>query len=91
MKKYFNSVLIVEIICIAYTIIHDYYFISLSLMLLAAALMFIASIYLYWQCFTNKKLTKKQKISGLIVASIPVIVVIGWLIFIAIILALGVH
>jgi heme O synthase-like polyprenyltransferase len=91
MKSYFKQVIILELVCIAYTLIHNYYFISGSLMLIAAGLIIMSVLYLYWQCFTNKDLTKQQKTIGLIVASIPTLVVIGWLVFVGIILAFGVH
>jgi heme O synthase-like polyprenyltransferase len=91
MKKYFNTAIILELASIAYTIIHNYYFISGQLMLVAAGLMSMSILYIYWQCFTNKELTKQQKTIGLIVASIPTLVVIGWLVFVGIILAFGVH
>jgi heme O synthase-like polyprenyltransferase len=91
MKKYFNQAVIIVIVCIAYTIIHNYYFISGSLMLIAAGLIIMSVLYLYWQCFTNKDITKQQKAIGLIVASIPTLVVIGWLVFVGIVLAFGIH
>jgi heme O synthase-like polyprenyltransferase len=91
MKSYFKQAIILELVCIAYTIIHNYYFISGSLMLIAAGLTIMSVLYLYWQCFTNKDLTKQQKTIGLIVASIPTLVVLGWLVFVAIVLAFGVH
>jgi hypothetical protein len=91
MKKYFNAAIILELVCITYTIIHNYYFISGQLMLAAAGLMSISILYIYWQCFTNKELTKQQKTIGLIVASIPTLVIIGWLVFVAFILFFGAH
>jgi hypothetical protein len=91
MKKYFSYAIIVELICIAYTIIHNYLYLSQYIMFGAAILMVAASIFLYWQCFSDKTLTKQQKTIGLIVASIPVVVVISWLVFIAFVLFFGVH
>jgi hypothetical protein len=91
MKSYFKQAIILELLCIAYTIIHNYYFISQMLMFISAGLIIMSVLYLYWQCFTNKDLTKQQKTIGLIVASIPTLFIMGWLVFVGIVVAFGVH
>jgi heme O synthase-like polyprenyltransferase len=78
MKKYFNHAIILECICITYTIIHNCIHISQQGMFAAAFLIMAISLYLFWQCFTNKSLSKQQKYIGLFFASIPLLCIIGF-------------
>jgi heme O synthase-like polyprenyltransferase len=78
MKKYFNIALSTQIICVIYTIIHNYHHISQHLMFVVFGVGMVVSLYLYWQCFTNKELTKNQKRLGFILASIPLLGIIGF-------------
>jgi O-antigen ligase len=87
MKKYFNHAIILECICIAYTIIHNNFIhISQQGMFAAAFLIMAISLYLFWQCFTNKDLSKQQKNIGLLFASIPILCILAfgiWMILFA--------
>jgi hypothetical protein len=82
MKKYFNTAIIIEIIALLYGFIHNYFFMNQIVMFIAAFLAIVCSIYLFWQCFTNKELTKSQKYIGIIVAAIPFLIIIGAIIFV---------
>jgi heme O synthase-like polyprenyltransferase len=83
MKKYFNIAIATQIICVLYTIIHNFIYLSQYVMFAVFGLGMLVSLFLYWQCFTNKELTKNQKWVGLFLASIPIICI---LIFIVVLL-----
>ncbi len=90
MKKYFNTTIIIEITCLLYGFIHNYYFMSQPIMFLAGILVTICSLYLFWQCFTNKELGNQKKYFGLITASIPIIIILGYILF-AVLFASSTH
>jgi hypothetical protein len=77
MKKYFNLAIATQIICLLYTIIHNSFYLGQNLMFLVGGLSLIASIFLFWQCFTNKDIKGKQKWIGLFFASFPVLWLLG--------------
>jgi hypothetical protein len=86
MKKYFNHAIIIECICFAYAIIQNFVYISQNLMFVAAFLIMACSLFLYWQCFTNTELSKQQKNIGLLFASIPILCILAfgiWMILFA--------
>jgi heme O synthase-like polyprenyltransferase len=82
LKKYFNTALVIEMASLLYGFIHNYYFMSQFVMFIAAILSVVCSIYLFWQCFTNKELKKSKKYIGLFIASIPFLIIIGAIIFV---------
>ncbi len=78
MKKYFNQIILLECICIVYTIIHNYYYTSQYGMFAAVFLIMACSLFLFWHCFANKVISKTQKLIGLFFASIPLLSIIGF-------------
>jgi hypothetical protein len=91
MKKYFNWAIAIEFLCFAYILIHNYVYVNGQLVLVATGLLVLSILFVIWQYFTNKNLSKLQKRIGVIAAGIPVLGLLGWLIFVAMVLLSGVH
>lgn len=83
-EKYFKQITLLELMSIAYGIIHNFTYLSQYLMFVAAVIAVVCSVLLFWICFKSKVINKKQKTIGLIVASIPLLIILGGLIFILI-------
>jgi hypothetical protein len=90
MEKYFKHIIAVEILCLFYGFVHNYLYMSQYVMFIAAALAMTCSIILLWICIKSQLISKKQKRIGLIVASIPLIIILVSLIFVFI-LATNMH
>jgi flagellar biosynthesis protein FliR len=82
MEKYFKQIIAIELLCLAYGFIHNFLYMSQYVMIVAASLAMTSSILLFWICLKSKVLNKKQKTIGLLVAGIPLLIIVGSLIFV---------
>jgi hypothetical protein len=83
MKKYLNSAIVLQVLSIIYTIVHNYYFMSQYVMMLAALMMIVIGFYLYWQCYSNSEIKFSKKVLMFLLASVPFIGIITGIVFIS--------
>jgi hypothetical protein len=84
MKRYYNLAIALQIICVLYTLIHNYFFMSQNLMFIAGILSLVVSLFLIWQSLWNPAIQGKQKYVGLAIASIPFLCIITMCVFVVI-------
>jgi hypothetical protein len=84
MEKYFKQIIVIELLCIAYGVIHNFLYMSQVFMYIAAFGAIASSLALFWICFKSTTISNKNKKVGLAVASIPFVFLFIGLVFLII-------
>jgi hypothetical protein len=90
MKRFYKSALFLQLSCLIYAIVHNYYFMSQYVMFVAGILSLALSVFIFWQCFTNTEIKRGEKYIGLAIAVMPFLCILG-IVFVFILFSRGMH